>query len=179
MSLEREMELAGRAVRGIHLDRARSLGVSNEALATLGLRHWPFGIVKAEPDSKGFYQPGEGITHMVLPVLEGAALVDLVAFRSSQPDKWFLRRGDGWCLGLVEGLLTIGGTHLHSTPLDWMRDGGRGLCVLDWSSAELWQLGSLEEVTCSDYVTARLLRNALARPVRIPNIQIMGVAHAA
>lgn len=193
VDLHNEMRLATHSVRQVHLDRLRTLGVSYDTIARLGEAFYPFGIVKAEPSSQGLYQPGEGVSHIVLPVIQDGALVDLCAFRSTAPDEWRLRTGNGWALGLEEGLgrwlwrssadpsanppkHQLGcPPHIYSSPLEWLRHGCNGICVLDWRSPEIYQLDVLESVTVSDAATAKLLTNALTRPARVPAIGLMEV----
>lgn len=179
MSLSAEMDRAGRDVRQVHLDRLRSLGVSGATIADMGLTYWPFGVVKAETIGGGLYQPGNGITHIVLPVLEGGDLIDLCAFRTTAPESWLLRRGNGWCLGYDYGVGSVDPVQLHATPLGWLRAGGDGLCVLDWGARSVSYLDTIERVICADNETAQLLTNALRRPVRLPEIEVRGIAHAA
>lgn len=196
--LLREMGAATASVRQIHLDRLRSLGVGLDTIAKMGAEFYPFGIVKAAPCGQGLYQPGEGVSHIVLPVVHDGALVDLCAFRSTNPDEWRLRTGNGWALGLEEGVgrwvwnspgdpgasppkHPVGcPPHIFGSPLDWLRGDCSGICVLDWRSPEIYQLDVLESVTVSDQATAKLLTTALTRPSRVPNIEVMGVlAHVA
>jgi hypothetical protein len=174
--LHAEMAMAARSVRQVHLDRLRSLGVSFDTIGSLGERFHPFGIVKAEPFGNDLYQPGQGITHVVLPVIEDGALIDLCAFRSSNPSTWFLRTGNGWALGLQDGAgRYMWGVppHVVATPLDWMRGDCSGVCILDWTSTEIFKLDVFDTVTVADAATAKLLDRAMRRPIRIPTIQVV------
>lgn len=179
--LHSEMLWGTRSITQVHLNRLRTLGAL-DAFADMGETN-PVGIVRAEPVGSGLYQPGEGVPHIVLPVVEDGELIDLCAFRSSQPDEWLMRVGNGWALGLHKGIgAYMWGVppHIFRTPLDWMRGGCRGLCVLDWRSSELFQLDVFETVTVADEQTAQLLDKAMRRPVRVPNIQVMeAIRHAA
>jgi hypothetical protein len=187
--LHAEMDAAGLCVLQGHLNHMRALGVSSCTIAEMGLAGWPFGIANVEPVGGGSYQPGEGFPHTILPVVEDGVLVDLVAFRSGAPDDWLLRTGHGFALGLPDGMAGYvraekdfweNSAHLFSNPLDWLRGGGSGICVLDWGSPEIYRLDMLAHVTVSDAATGQLLKQALCRPVRLPRIELMGVArHAA
>lgn len=182
VDLRSEMEAATDAVRQIHLDRLQALGVSPTTIADLGRDFPSFGVVRAEPVGGGLFQPGEGDAHIVLPVVEDGDLVDLVAFRSTTPDEWTLRTGNGWGLGLGRGVgwhTWAPSVHLSANPLAWLRDGAQGLCVLDWRSPDLIRLDVLQSVTVADADTAVLLREALSRPVRLPHIEIMEALRAA
>ncbi|MDB5693087.1 MAG: hypothetical protein JWO81_2150 [Alphaproteobacteria bacterium] len=174
VDLEQEMAVACAAVRQIHLDGLRALGVSINTIADMGLEYFPFGVTAAEPVGAGFYQPGEGEPHLVLPVLENRYPVDLCAFQGAQPDTWHLRVGVGWCLG-YDALYAATPIHLFDHPLNWLRGAGDGICVLDWASPEIRLLGDISEVTCSDARTVKLLHGALSRPARAPKISVAEV----
>jgi hypothetical protein len=190
-----ELKQAAFAVRQAHLDRLRSLGISVAWLADCPV--FPFGIADCEPSGAGLYQPnpGAGAPHLILPVLENGALVDLVAFRSAYPDSWLLRTGNGFALGLEQGMEPwmwyapadlsakppkhqVGKpTHIFSNPLDWLQGQGDGLCVLDWGSPEFYRLDALRAVTVTDNETAKLLTDALARPARLPAIALKELSY--
>jgi len=188
MSLASEMDAAGVSVLQVHLDHMQALGVSRSTIAEMGRSGWPFGVANVESIGGGNYQPGEGVPHSILPVVEDGGLVDLVAFRSGSPDDWMLRTGNGFALGIQDGMAAYvrvekdfweNSAHLFSNPLDWLRGGGAGICVLDWNSPEIYRLNMLAHVTVSDSATGKLLEQALRRPVRIPRIELMEVAHVA
>jgi len=182
-----EMGSAARDVRQVHLDRLRGLGVPiswladafwHEPYPEIGLGPAPlppFGVSCCESVGGGLYQPGEGPLHVLLPVVEDGALVDLCAFRSADPGNWLLRVGNGWALGMDLGLSPHlwGPVHVFSDPLDWLRGCGEGVAVLDWDSPEIRrQLDAVPEVVCSTPAVASVLTRALTRPVRIPKISI-------
>ena len=203
MDLQSELWAATSAVQRRHLDRLRGLGVSIGALAEWALRNpygsaHPFGVVKAEDIGGGFYQPGGGVDRVVLPVIEDGVLVDLCAFRTLDPGNWLLRTGYGWGLGLERGVgwwmwyapasvlpngdkrYQVGKpAHLCDTPLDWLRRGGDGICVLDWTAPEIQTLDVLPELVCSTPAVAALLTRALSRPPRLPKLSVMEVRHVA
>lgn len=62
-------------------------------------------------------------------------LDDLCAFYLDRPDEWFLLRGAAVLLG-ADNAFDAGfyrtPLDLHSCPLDWLRAGGSGCCVVDW-----------------------------------------------
>jgi hypothetical protein len=180
VDLYAELQQAAFAVRQCHLDRLRSLGVP---VTWPSEGTYPFGVVHCERAGGGLYQPlpGAGALHVILPVVEEGALVDLVAFRSTAPDEWLLRTGNGTALGLERGVgwHTWGqSAHLFGNPLDWMQGAGQGLCVVNWSAPDLAQLDVLPCVTVSDPATGALLIEALRRPVRVPQIKVLeGAAH--
>jgi len=59
-------------------------------------------------------------------------LFDLVAFKLENPTRWWRRLGVADILGNAASF-TVEPKTLHPTPLDWLRAGGTGLVVLDWS----------------------------------------------
>lgn len=178
-----EMRAACFAVTHAHLRRLVALGVGYPTLAELGRHHYGFGVVTASEDGRGLYVPDpDGELHLVLPVYEDGGLVDLVAFRSATPDKWLLRTGLGWALGLewdLSGHDWAEPVRLDATPLDWLRAGAGGLCVLDWEAPELCDLANLSAVHCPDATIAGLLRNALTKPPRLPDISVGEIPLAA
>lgn len=197
VDLYAELKAAAFAVRQVHIGRLRALGVSMRWIAEAST--FPFGVAPCER-AGGYYQPldGDGPLHLILPVLDEGVLVDLVAFRTTAPDAWLLRTGHGYALGLEEGLNSwmwyapadpnakppkhqVGKpAYLARNPLDWMQAAGEGLCILDWGAPEVRQLDALPAVVAADHDTAKLLRDALTRPPRLPSIRVAeGVAHAA
>ena len=63
-------EAAGR-VHQRHLEHLRALGVAPATIARLGSNRWPaFGVVNAEIDRGGCYQPCDGPAHIAVSVRE-------------------------------------------------------------------------------------------------------------
>jgi hypothetical protein len=60
-------------------------------------------------------------------------LDDLVAFKPSEPGRWWRRRGEVQIIGAYnirpEPVFPF---TLHDTPLSWLQAGSRGVCVIDW-----------------------------------------------
>lgn len=175
--LPSEMRAAAQAVTGATIDRLRSLGVRPEAFADFPT--YPFGVARAEPIGGGLYQPSEaGLPSLVLPVLDEGELVDLVAFRATDPGGWMQRRGVGWCLGIESGV----GWHcwrdtiqLHATPLDWLRADGEGLCITDWAATyDIRTLDVLPHIVTTSQAIADTLQRAMTLPRRLPTISVEG-----
>lgn len=83
---------------------------------------------------------------LLLAVREQDQLVDVAALSSTAPDEWALLTGEGAMLGLERVIACQCGLadrlRLFATPLDWLRAGGAGVCVLDWGAAALgWLRG--------------------------------------
>jgi hypothetical protein len=176
--LEAEWNAAVSRVKQPHLDRIRSLGVSPAAVAALGATQPAFGVVHADPGADGLYVPGDGPLHVVMPVFEHDALIDLVAWRSDAPTRWWLRSGLGWLLNTDASFASRwdgASLKLHATPLDWLRAGAEGAwnagaVVLDWDAPDVDSLRSFGEITCGTRWLAATLKRALTKPARLPII---------
>jgi hypothetical protein len=165
-----ELRSACEAVRHSHLRQLVALGVSWPAIGELGRHHFGFGVTPAASAGDGLYSPGEGELHLVLPVYEDGELIDLCAFRSCDPLGWSLRTGLGWALGLEGGFAPHSWADtvpLVESPLEWLRNGATGLCVIDWDAPEVSHLTDLPHIACSTPRLAVRLRYALARPQRL------------
>lgn len=170
-----EMHAAGLASNIMHFRHLRALGVPLKAVAELRQHHWGWGVVRAVDGEAGLYLPGDGPLHLVLPVYEDGHLIDLVAFRSSEPGNWKLRTGLGLALGLERGWEPHRWepqVELSNTPLDWLRNGTRGLCVVDWDAPELDMISTFPRLVCTDASTAAHMRHALTRQWQLPEISI-------
>lgn len=176
VNLSGELFAAASQVKQLHLDHIRALGVAPATIAELGRAQPPFGIVEAETETSGRYQPSGGPVHVVMPVLDDGALVDLVAWRTTRPDRWWLRTGNGWALNPddLREYFRWGAAPptLRSTPLDWLRAGAVDSVILDWSAREIGQLRLHDRIECDGRRVASALRDALARAVRMPIISV-------
>ncbi|MDO9490184.1 MAG: hypothetical protein Q7J32_17565 [Sphingomonadaceae bacterium] len=174
-----ELDAAASAIDAPAIRRLHALGVTNAALVNAMDQIGPYppvGIVRIEIDRGGLWQPSEhGRPAIVQPVTAGGELLDLVAWRSADPLAFHLRTGHAWALG-VDNLERLYWTsaapplRVHPTPLAWLAAGGGGLTVLDWRSADLVELRLLERITVRSSSFARVLRDALMRPPRMPTI---------
>ncbi len=178
--LSAEMLAAMKASTLLHAKALEHLGVSWPVIAELRRYHCGWGVVHAveHPSKPGLYcLDPEAPPHLVLPVYGDGELVDIVAFRSSHPNNWLLRTGPGWALGVERGLErhTWGDqVSLALSPLEWLQQGASGLCVLDWAAPEVHYLTEVPHLVCSTEGVAALLRSALSKPVRFPEISICG-----
>ena len=170
-----EAEAATFRVRKPHLDRLLALGVPARAIAELGARQIPFGVAHVERIERGLYQPGEGPLHVLSPVYADGEVIDIVAWRSDAPANWAWRTGLGWALGtdelpqLREYWPGDPPLQLHATPLDWLRAGGTGMCILDWEADELESLRGLNAIEADEWIAMRL-HKTLSKPRRLPTI---------
>ncbi len=170
-NLEAEMASAVSRVRQEHIDRMLALGVRGAAIADLGAIQPPFGISPALPERSHYYQPSDGPAHVIMPVMDMGDMIDLIAWRSTNPARWFWRTGLGWALG-TDWLLPRwddGPVRLFATPLEWLANAGQGICILDWNAPEVREMAALESVEADQMVGRRLLA-VLSKPVRLPRI---------
>ena len=164
-----------------HLDRIVALGVQPAAIAHVNLAHPAFGVLTGVVEA-GLFRPGDGLTHIVQPVIEGGGLVDLVAWRSAAPTRWALATGLGSLLNADMAFASRwDGDRLSllSTPLEWLRHGGDGAVVLDWDAPDLDWLRLFSTIDCASDILAATLRRALSKPKRLPTIRTMEARHAA
>jgi hypothetical protein len=95
----------------------------------------------------GTFEFGGPTRRLILAVRERGSVVDLVALSSSCADEWALLRGAADMLGgeMIDDAVAAERRELRlfSTPLAWLRGGGRGICVLDWTPAALAALRGL------------------------------------
>lgn len=172
--IEMELQSAALAMGALDCARARSMGLFNPGIAAMGSRHHQFGVARVGRCGDGLFQLDEGGNRaLVVPVYEGDELVDLVAFFTSTPEQWSLRLGVGWALGLEESLERYrwgDPLPIHKTPLEWLRAGGDGLCVVDWSSPEVKTLADFASLIVGDEALERRIIAALSTPVRLPQI---------
>lgn len=172
--ISRELRDLSLAARPPLLHRLTALGVSWPTIANMGDRHYFGGSARVIDVDDGLYAPSaDGEPHLILPVFERRNLVDLIAFTSNKPLAWLLRLGLGWSLGLLDGLEHHSGkdeVRLWATPLDWLRAGCDGLCILDWSAPDVRELTRLSRIHCQNRALSEVLKEALARPNRLPEI---------
>ena len=182
VDLQQELDAAAARVTQLHLNRLLQLGVSRDAIANLGRDQIPFGVAGVTDDGDGLYQPGGSIPSIVQPIYDLNGLVDLVAWRSSNPMRWRLRTGLGWLLGAqacLYGGWEPGVLTLHASPLDWLRAGCTGGVIVDWSSGDIDTLRSFDTIYCADPRQAELLDRCFRRPAPRPTLALLEVRDAA
>lgn len=170
--LELELALYATQIPFRALVMMEAMGVSRVTVARL----WGAGdLGLAWMDvARDFWEPEGREARAVIAVRDhDGALLDICAIRSSDPDSWAVRTGDGWALGLdafhrawCDG---AGALRIFGTPMAWLsgfsfcptaslHEGGSpvsptallhegraspGICVLDWSDAAVGHLRSL------------------------------------
>jgi len=170
--LNREIENACSRVKQAHLDRIRALGVTSTTIATLGHVQAPFGVMAVDNIGGGIFQPGGSIPSIVQPIYDDGCLIDLVAWRTNEPTAWLWRTGAAWALGvdaIEANSWTDAPLAIEATPLDWLRNGATGLCILNWSAPEIRTLLRVKSISAEPAI-ARQLRGALMKPVCFPEI---------
>lgn len=172
--LAKELQGAALAVTVFDVGRARSMGLLNPGLLAVNERHHPFGTARITDCGSGLYEPDpDGKRALIVPVYENDDLVDLVAFHMTTPEQWLSRLGIGWALGLEDGLERYrwgDALPMHKTPLDWLRAGCDGLCVIDWDAPEVLTLADFPTLLIGDDALERRTIAALTRPSRLPRI---------
>jgi hypothetical protein len=159
-------------------------------------RHWliaqgvPPGIIEVSPgpvtvatietDSLGTFQFSEsGIKAFVHPITSGGAftdIFDLVAWRPSDPTRWWTRLYSGIPLGddqLFHAAYWEHPVMLRATPLDWLCAGGDGVCIVDWKTPAP-ELRTVPELICETVDHGEEVLRCLTAPMmRIPPITIL------
>ena len=169
--LSREMDRAFTSVKQPHLDALRNLGIAPATIARLGVEQAPFGVLSGTIDPDSLFVPGDGPARVIQPIMSGGVIIDLVAWRTLQPDAWSLRVGTGWCLG-EDNLFgdPAKPVLMSATPLDWLRNGATGFCVLDWASPQIGVLRNVERIAADRPELGKLLLHKLSRPERLPRL---------
>ncbi|WP_404379944.1 hypothetical protein [Caenispirillum salinarum] len=107
-------------------------------------------------------------------------MADLIAFRTADPARWWLLKGGAAILNpTARDLAEWHGEPLavHASPLDWMRAGGGGVVVLDWTAHLPLHLGRVPLVA-ADLALGERLDRALNRPTDRTEISVMRRAAA-
>lgn len=164
--------------RGLSFAQASALhkmGLNPALIIESGL----VGVSQVEIAADETWSPSEhGPYYITIAVSEADAITDIVAFSPDNPNEWFLRRGAAWALGMdhINAALAWPDTvvSLSSTPLDWLRAGMGGACVIDWTLDAMNTIRSLQEIEVSSPKFAAALRLQLSKPPRLPEIAVSG-----
>jgi len=169
-----------------HINRVRAAGVEPEALARLGMRQLPFGALSiGTDDANRFWPDPDGFPAMIVPVYERGVMIDVIAFRTAEPARWWWRIGCAAMLGYdVLNASVWPGDRLRvvTTPLGWLAAAGEAVCLLDWSlpDHELSPMCDFAGLDCDTPFLASRLRKRLSQPRRVPPISIgTGAANVA
>ncbi len=124
----------GRATSERHVEQLLSAGLPPPAVDMCGTaRIQPVGDL---------YQPeADGIEVVILPVFDGGATVDLLAFGLSNPARWWTRIDAHWALGAdaLDRLWLGAELKVCRDPLRWLQSGPaeNAIVILDQRAARL------------------------------------------
>jgi len=189
-NLAAEFSVAVRAIRQHHLDHLMARGITGRAMIAVGL----VGVARIEVGRAGLYQPADhGLPVLILPCWDRAPVrpdgsvawdavpVDLVAVRTDDPGRWWLRRGAVTLLGewlLDHALLGDDPIRVYRDPLAWLRAGGDGVVVLDDAGFDI--LANLPAgLVAEDVEHGQEIRARLSRPLPVPRIFVAADRRAA
>ncbi len=144
------------------------------------------GIADIKPTDDGRFEFTEdGLTALIIPAYDTIPgnldanpeahvehLNDLIAVDLDRPERFWRRRGEALVLGAA--FLEIAGQELEpvpvfKTPMSWIRSGGAGIAILDWSWVPELLLG--HELIAEDLELGAQLDTALK-----PEIWVMEAA---
>lgn len=180
-----EMNSAQARLKKPHFDKLASLGVSMRALGGLSARQHTVGLMTIEVAADGSFTPfPDGFPACVVAVVwpeahafGDAGIFDLVAFKTDDPSRWWLRAGTAFALG--EHLLGLPDpVSVVRTPVDWLACGGDAVCILDWSDASpIWSaLRCGPPLQFNDEALCQQVRNALVRAAPMPSMETIKCA---
>lgn len=182
-----EMEAAAERVHLPHLERLRALGVSYDALGALGQDEHTIGAGHAVLGTDGLFEPVEHGEPVVIQAVNDdlgrelgeVGLIDLIAWRTDEPERWWWRCGSAWALG--HELLALDNGEpvpVVATPCAWLASAGKALCLLDWSAASpAWSaLRHGPALTFNDEALRQRVRNGLAKSAPMPTMELQDAA---
>ena len=158
----------------------RAMNVTSRGALATGLYVGRQRVTTLAGEPPALYEPDDfGTEHIIVPVIESGATMDLLAFHVKAPARWWLRTGYGAVLGQdvidkaeffnapedPESLLRI-----FRTPLSWLRHECPGAVILDWRVAAC-RLAGVRKVVAEDVGLAEKIERAFAAPCS-PTISI-------
>lgn len=175
VDLAAEMLAAVERVQGGIADRMRALRIPiDEDRPLVGLARivtTPDGTFEPHPEGAPHIIVAEGIHE---PSLGWREIIDLVAFRSDAPDRWWLRRDMVDVLGsdgIDKASFARRPLILHPTPLAWLQAGAQGACVVHWSLDPRSVFAGITDVVCATAALRRRLEQRLAEVSR-PHLNV-------
>lgn len=160
ISLEDEFSLAVCSLIRERVDELQAAGIADKVISSLIV-----GMSPIETYRNGLYEPRDvGLLAVMVPCgfhdELNWQLDDVVAFFLDRPDRWWRRRGDAVLLGDLQHF-SIEPRRLHLRPLDRLKDGGRGLCILDWQVDPLDLLAGAGELVADSPLIDRLCKTTI------------------
>ena len=178
-ALFREYAATVRRIEGRHLSHFMSLGAPQGFWNNTGAP----GVGSIRRLQDGCFEFAEnGRSVAVLPVYDSATpawsplehrfdgLLDLLAFDPTQPERWWLRRGQALLLGSIYVGLALeadSALPIYANPMSWIKANAEGVVVLDWEAAPSLLLDA-SEFLAEDVALGDRLQAALA-----PSIMVM------
>ena len=147
IDLAAEFDHAWRNRTQEHLKHLADAGITFQAMLSAG----DLGVERIATTGRLYVPSPDGFVVVVMAAwspaapsiycaVENPVILDLLALRLDQPETWWRRVGEP---GLVLGSDNLDAAHtegwpisLHRTPLDWLRAGCRGACLLDHCEAQ-------------------------------------------
>jgi hypothetical protein len=165
------------------LDDRSATWLLHQGVSETALHQWPgpVGVTAIETNLLGgiFDLAEHGRRAFIQPILSGPGftdIVDLVAWYPDNPWHWWTLCYTGVPLGddqLYAADYWQNPVMLRATPLDWLRAGGDGVCILNWKPPAQ-ELRTVPELICEtvDHGEEVLLR--LSAPMmHVPPITIL------
>ncbi len=146
-NLESEFDFAVANLNPDHFRHLDDAGVSFEAICRTGY----VGVERIATTGRLYMPAPDGFPVLIMAIwspappsiycaVEDPEIVDLIALRTDDRGRWWYRLGEP---GLVLGSDNLDLAHtegwsisLHRAPLDWLRAGCRGACLLDHCEAQ-------------------------------------------
>ncbi len=167
IGLEDEFSAAVCSLTPERIEALRGAGIHEQAIF-----HDPLlvGMAPIQTHKGGLYDLGGAadVWAILLPcgVWDGLnwQLEDICAFRPDQPDKWYRRRESAAVLGVGDGFF-VEPRRLHRRPIDWLKDVGTGLCILDWGRDPVGLLLGAGPLVADRFLENRLRKVAVRAAV--------------
>lgn len=163
------------------LDGRAAEWLQRQGVPDIALHMWPgpVGVAPIETHPFGHFDFAKfGRRAYIQPVLSGGAftdIVDLVAWKPDRPNQWWTRCYSGVPLGddqLFTAEYWQKPMMLRATPLNWLRAGGDGVCILDWKTPAP-ELRTVPELICETVDQGEEVLRRLSAPImRVPPITI-------
>ena len=164
--------MLGRAMR-------KMTEADNNGLVAEGVNPLLVGVDDVAPAGAGLWRREfQGSRAWIIPVysLSGDGIVDLLALPHDRPATVYWRyTAQGVVLG-YENILSADYDHeplvLHETPMDWMRAGKTGACIIDWRRYWAGDVANVSAIRVNNPDFGFEVRKRLSQPVPCPSIQV-------
>ncbi len=133
---------------------------------------FPFGTAPHR-DGESIRRDRNGDPVILLPEMAGGEVVDVVVMRLSDPGEAVAIKQLCGVLGeeiADRDLYVDGQTNVWATPLDWLRSGCDGCCIIDWTRPPYSLMQG--ELICQTGDLARRIRSLFAVPSQGPRLLV-------